>query len=241
MRLTIAIFVLFTAMSFAQVNVNLDQQATQWKLCIAQPGCTAGGSVPESASVNVVANPTEDATSLRLTEKGGAWGNSLNFRNVGPTTANYFKRELDVYIPSSSYAQMEALELDVFAYNAPFRFQFGTQCVKGQFWDGWNDLLGEWIPTAIPCNLTPGVTHHVEEWFHRDLLSSTACENKPCTYFDLLGVDHVYVVVGMKTPASELPAGWQNQSGVDTQIDLNALGGILTVYESHDNLTELGQ
>jgi hypothetical protein len=176
-----------------------------------------------------------------VTESGGPWANSLNFRDLAATSANYFKRELDVYIPTSSYPQLRALEIDVFAYNAPYRFQFGTQCVTGGVWEGWNDLLNQWVATTIPCNLTPGVTHHIEEWFHRDPLSSTACNGKPCAYFDYLGVDHVYQAVGVKEPASDLPAGWGNQSGVDTQIDMNALGGTLTVFESHDNLTSVGQ
>ena len=58
---------------------------------------------------------------------GPQYSSVLFYRNLGVTTADYFKRELDVYIPSDAYANVQATELDLFAYNSPWRFQFGTQ------------------------------------------------------------------------------------------------------------------
>jgi len=224
--------------SFAQVNTNLDQQASAWIINMTQAG---GLNQATSAAIENVTLESGQVV-IEPMMSGPEYSNVLFYRNLGVTVANWFKRELDIYIPSAAYANVQATELDLFAYNSPWRFQFGTQCVKGADWNGWNDLLNQWVDlSGVKCNLTANAWHHLEFWYHRDPLSSTACSGNPCTYFDELGVDYQYTAINLKTPCSPIPQGWANQYGVDTQLDLNSNGGLNYEYILHDTVTALGQ
>ena len=239
-KLLYALVLIFALLgcAVAQIHTNLDDSPSGWIICLL-PSCDPGGQPGATALVKTVTGTTRDGQALLLSMKGPAYSNALFYRNVGATTANYLALDLWAYVSSSMIGNTEALEYDAWAYNSPYRFMWGSQCVIGRDWYGWNDSTNHWVDLNLPCNLAVNKWHHIQWWIHRD--NTTNCSGMPCTYQDMLGVDGVYTKVNLITPASPLPAGWGNNSGVNVQLDLNSFGG--TTYEWVDevNLTALGR
>lgn len=233
---------LFVAPVFGQVSPNLDTTASSWLTCV-EPACNPGGNQagPSAFSVLNKKATSKDGTSLYLSVTGPDYTNLLAYKNVGQTSANYFYLDLWVYTTAASVASAQALEFDTFAYNSPYRWMFGTQCVYGGNWWGWNDFTGTWIDAGIPCSLPVGRWHHIQEWSHRSPAGQTPCSGMPCSYQDVLAVDGVFYNLNIVSEASWLPAGWANTSGVNLQLDLNASGGSVWAWYDGILLAEEGQ
>jgi len=233
----VATFVVFlSAVSLAQVNTNLDTKATGWQICTT----CAGGL---NAATSMTATETSSAKNghgLKLHLAGPGYANALYYRPVGPTSANYFSYDVWFYISSANLAVSEALEYDFYAYNAPYRFMWGSQCVMGGDWFGWNDNARTWVDLKLPCSIVAG-WNHIQWWGHRDPITTANCSGMPCSYQDTLGVNNVYNAVNLVTPASWLPSGWGNDSGPQVQLDQNASGADVNAIISDVNFAALGQ
>lgn len=200
--------------------MNLDQQPKNWQIC-TNPG---GIGIPVNQSITSVSG------GLEVSLTGPAYTDALFCEKELPaTSATQFESDFWISIPTMSGIQ--ALEYDTGIFNPPTEWMFGTECVIGAKWQIWNGLDGQWVNTAIPCGLTSG-THHIQQWVHR--VGKTM-------YFDELGVDNVYSVIGMSEPAGPEPSGWPGFTVFQVQLDTSNVKGDVMISEtlSKANLVEL--
>jgi hypothetical protein len=221
----------------AQIFTNLQNDTSRIKFCVG-PTCAGGQTTP--TSYGVVDTVAPDGTpSMEFMESGGAYANSLAYSSNGATSANYFMHDVWFYVEANTLDVAQALEFDNYVYTAPYRWIFGSQCVIGGDWDGWNDFTSHWVETKIPCKLNVG-WNHLTEWSHRSQSPSSACRNMPCSYQDTWEINGTAYPINIVTPASNLPKGWANESGAQIQLDTNAKGGTVVVWYKDWNFTELG-
>ena len=238
MKYLLSVAILLSSFAAAQTyNLNLDQDLSVWHACIL-PSCNPGGNDTVLSTTVLETGAKWPANSLKLSELSGNWGNALFWDKVGASDANYFIADFWVYPVASEFAQ--AYEFDMFAFNSPYRWMFGSQCVVGGVWDGWDDLHNHWIPTKVPCELKQNEWHHIQQFEHR-VANDTSCDGMPCMYFDVLIVDGAASVLDLKEPASFIPAGWGNDSGIQFQLDRTGSGGtqVITEYVRDVNFLEL--
>ena len=232
---------LLPATAFAQgYNMNMDQDLTAWNPCVL-PLCAPGGSGVPTKIIIAGTGTKWPPHSLELSVTGPAWTNFLAWDKVGATSANYFQSDFWAYVPTAfPQSSYQALEYDIFAFNSPYRYMFGSQCVIGAEWQIWDDLHGNWIDTALSCSLLQGKWHHIQWWVHR-VSGDTSCDGYPCMWYDMLGVDGVYTQFGTREPAGPIPAGWSNDSGLNVQLDISGVSGdkTITEYMESVNFTEL--
>lgn len=236
MRRVAALVVFLSAVSLAQVNTNLDASASGWQMCSA---CAGGVNVATNMTVTETSS-AKNGHGLKLHLSGPGYANGLYYRPLGQTSADYFYYDVWIYISSANLAAAEALEYDFYAYNAPYRFLWGSECVMGGDWYGWNDNVKTWIDLKMPCSIVAGWSH-IQWWGHRDPITTANCSGMPCSYQDTLGVNSVYSTINLVTPASWLPSGWTNDSGAQVQLDQNASGTDVNAVISDLNFAELGQ
>lgn len=213
------ILLLLTATCFGQTFYNhLENQ--DWTTCI-KPSCNPGGSgTPSSTSDKFTGRV------LELSVSGPAYTNALWFHKVGATDATYFIAEFDAYIPEEA---PQTLEYDLFAFNAPTEYMFGSQCdFSNGHWDVWSGIAG-WVETSKPCNLMKG-WHHIEWYVHR---------SDSVLYYDMLSVDQVAEQFEIAEPSKPLPKGWNNTSGIQFQLDIGAAAQSLTERFKNVSLIQL--
>ena len=75
-----------------------------------------------------------------------------------------FKVQWQFYVDSDTYVQ--ALEFDFPVIYNNLAFYFGTQCVKGGFWQYWDPNVHQWNDiTSAPCYATGPGTWHKLSWY----------------------------------------------------------------------------
>lgn len=254
-RLLAVLFALSTV-AFAQIYTNLDQTTCSNGACAGWSidNQNAGGQGGTGTLEEITTAPNGHALKATLTGTVG-WSNVLFFAPQTSTNANYFYGEEIAYV--QSLAGVQALEFDMYAFNNPYRFMFGSQCVIGGDWWGWNDnaeLSGTgpgWQDLHIPCVWSLNTWHSIKWWAHRDPLTVTNCPgfhtlnktpgNFPCSYQDVLEFDGVRYNINLATPASDIPIGWSNASGIQFQLDQTAIGQTIQMGVANINFTATGQ
>lgn len=231
MKIFLLLFCIMSVCAVAQINTNLEH--SNWTVCV-YPSCNPGGENIPTKEINTF-NTTLGA--LEIGVEGPAYSNALFFLKTTATTANYFQSDFDIYIGAQSAKYSQAFEYDMFAFNSPYEYMFGSECVVGSYWQVWNQLTGQWINTDLKCSLATG-WHHIQWFVHRD--TTTNCNGYPCQYFDVLGVDNVYTNIDIIEPAGLLPPGWGNDSGIQFQLDINSSGKAITEYFKHINFITIG-
>jgi hypothetical protein len=216
---------------FGQINTNLETKP--FTTCVL-PNCNPGGEGVPTSTTNERGTAKGFVGDLEIGVGGPAYTNALFYLKVGATTANYFISEFDAYIPNQT---VQAYEYDAFVFSAPYEFMFGSQCVTGGNWQIWDQLNPAWHDTPLPCRLKTG-WHHIE-WFVHRVPGDTSCNGYPCEHYDTLGIDYVYTTFNLTQPAGPIPPGWNNDSGIQFQLDINAAGGGITEYLRRVNLLQL--
>jgi hypothetical protein len=148
----------------------------------------------------------------------GTWANALWWQKLGsnPSVSN-FVWDFDVQLDEASLTAGQALEFDVFQFLDGYNYMMGTECnYASGFWDLWDESNGHWRPTSTPCaKLQPGVWHHVQWYMQRTPGSSTYT-------FVTVAVDGVSYPMNKTYSAKNL--GWEANTGVQYQLDVNASG-----------------
>lgn len=209
----------------AQVYPNLESKA--FNVCAVGDcgGGSPGGTTSPTKIVNqvVMSGPFEGAHEVGLS--GPPYTDLLTYVYVGATSADHFTLNLDQYVSPSTVSNSQAFEFDVFDYANPYKYQIGSECVVGAYWQVWNRL---WQDTTRKCDLHAGWNHI--EWYAHIANGQI--------YYDTLGVNYVYTNFDLEYPADALPEGWSNNSGVDVQIDESASGKTINEYVRHIVLVE---
>ena len=222
--------------------MNLDQDLSVWNPCVL-PDCQPGGTGIPTKIVIAETGTKWPPNALEISETGPIWTNLLVLDKVGATNASQFAGDFWVNLPASYPTNYQAIEFDMFAFNSPYRWMFGFDCVTNGFWQVWNDFQSQWINTKLACQLSAG-WHHIQLWAHRVTGETDCVSGMPCMYFDMIGVDQTYTnLVGTKEPASWIPAGWGNDSGIQFQLGLTGnFNGTRTIteYVQRVNFTETG-
>jgi hypothetical protein len=218
----------------------MEANLSAWNPCVL-PLCQPGGSgIPTAYSITETGKAWPP-NSLKLSVTGPAWTNFLAWDKVGATSATYFNSDFWVLVPNNP--NIQALEYDLFSFNSPYEYMFGSECVIGAKWQIWDHLHGHWLDTALACSLSLGPWHHIQWWVHR-VDGDYSCDGFPCMYYDELGIDGVYTAFNLAEPAGSIPAGWSNDSGLNFQLDLSGApkrDATITEYIKNVNFTELGK
>jgi hypothetical protein len=184
-----------TVTAQSQTTISGIQNMTGWQSCSADfPAnsqragqlCAAGNkNVPSSTMTEGQSTPSMDGKSAQfsMSAPGGTpnptygYSNELYFNPIaGGTNVSTFTYDLYFWIDHPEAPQ--ALEFDLNqAYDDtglgnPQRWTWGSECnFKGETpgrWDIWDDAIGKWEPTNVPCNPFPAKTWNHLTWnFHR--------------------------------------------------------------------------
>lgn len=232
----------FSAAADAQTfNMSMETNLLAWNPCVL-PLCQPGGSgIP--TNVMIAETGTKwPSNSLELLVTGPEWTNFLAWNKVGATNATYFQSDFWVLIPSEyPLANLQALEYDIFQFESPYEFMWGSECVSNASWQIWDGLHQQWIDTTLACSLSQNRWHHIQWWVHR-VDGDTSCDGYPCMYYDMLGIDAGYTQFEIKEPSGPIPANWSNDSGLNFQLDISGAKKSATIaeYIQKVNFTELG-
>jgi len=214
--------------------------------------CAAGNkNVPSSAMTQGVATPSMDGKSAQfsMSAPGGApntvyqYSNYLYFNPIaGGNGVSNFTYDLYFWVDHPEYPQ--ALEFDVNqGYDDtsqgtggnPIRFTWGTECnLRGDTpagqWDIWNDSIGFWESTGIPCRANQEIL--ANQWNH---LTWNFHQMGNMVFYDTLTLNGV---------ATQVNKSYINQSGwtleeIDTafQMDLDYEADPYNVWLDEVNLT----
>ncbi len=237
MKSLIAFILLFTAACSAQFRAVINMQENPFTTCV-YPACNPGGENTPTSTVNELVTTKGLDGDLLLGVSGPAYSNALFFQKIGATTAGYLVAEWNVYLPSQTAEYAQALEYDTFAFNAPYEFMWGSECVNHGYWQVWDQLHGQWINTTRTCNLAAG--WHRIQWFYHRVDGDTSCDGFPCEYYDMLNVDGDYTQLNLTYPSGPLTEGWGDNSGLQIQLDISASGKSVMEYLKSVSLVESG-
>ncbi len=204
-----------------------------WGWC-GTPSCAGGGSTA-TQQISWGQQPSLDGGSTQFFVSGSAWADGLWWYKVGPndTVANFqFDFWLNVSQEASSYSQ--ALEFDVFQFIVPTRYMFGTQCdythgYNSGTWDVWNEVGGGWYHTSYACpGFVPGDWYHITWSFDRTADGNEHYNSVSIQHYDSSGanqLDSSTTPIGVALMSGPLPSGWNDNLGVQFQLDINGAPG----------------
>jgi len=138
-----------------------------------------------------------------------------------------------VNVDSNSTIIGQALEFDTFQFVNGREYMFGTQCDYAVgLWEVWNAQGGTWQKTPVACpKFTPNVWYHITWNFHRGKRFNN--QNQFYDNFTVVQYNANNNVVSKSTyilnlayGSAPLPAGWNDNMGIQFQVDLNGQAGV---------------
>jgi hypothetical protein len=212
---------------------NIDDSTTGWGWCTGG-GCAGGASASSYFMAQNQTSPAKDGASTEFYVDGTAWTNVLFWNKLGAHNAlTHFQFDFWSQFDANSTAIGQAFEFDTFQFVNGREFMFGTQCdYAAGVWEVWNAGAGAWQQTAVACpKFTPGVWYHITWNVHRS--SGKGNQNMYYDGFTVVQYDannnvaanHTYTL-NLVYPSTTLPAGWNDNLGVQFQIDLNGQSGL---------------
>lgn len=161
----------------------------------------------------------------------GVWADALWWLKLGANNnASNFLWDFYFQVDDESIAGGQAIEFDVFQVIGGYNYMIGSQCDYAlAVWDVWDELNQHWIPTAIPCpKFTPAIWHHVQWYVQRDAAAHTY------SYVTLVvdGTPH-----SLKNTYSAKNIGWNDNLGIQYQLDVNSTGTGYSAWFDKSTLT----
>jgi len=226
----------------ATVFQKLDDSPTGWGSC---SDCAGGATVAGTYwMAPYQTTPSRDGDSTQFYISGPAYSNALWWNKLGPhNNFSNFQTDFWVYFDSNTAVYGQAFEFDTFQFTKGREFMFGTQCDYAvNLWEVWNQQSGRWVQTSIPCpKFQTGVWYHITWQFHRG-------QKDRNMYYDYLSVEQYAAdgktiassksyALNLVYPSGPLPVGWDEDFGVQFQMDINGTGGTLTEWIDSVTLT----
>jgi hypothetical protein len=251
------IVLLLSSAAEAQIYTysNLDQSVAVdnggpsgigWGSCVSCAGGDPNGTGTADSNP-FVTTPSLNGASREFEISGSAYTNGLWWYKVGPNDAvSHFRMDFWLNVDSTSqYAQ--ALEFDVFQFNQQnsafltgTEFMFGTECNYATgFWDVWDAANKNWVQTSVGCvQFTPNAWYHVTLTFHTSSRSRYQ-------HYDSLTIakyksngrieSNNRYKWGVTVASSPMPSDWDENMGLQFQMDIAGVGASMTEYV--DNVT----
>jgi hypothetical protein len=223
----------------ATVFANLDDNQN-WGSCTS---CAGGLNDAVYWMAQYQTSPSTDGASTQFYISGQQYSDALWWNKVGAHDSfRNFQADFWVQVDSDSQLYAQALEFDTFQFRNGVEYMFGSQCnYANARWQVWNQQTGKWINTSISCpQFTPNVWYHIiwslhrgnDRKMHYDSLRVTqyASDNKTVVSNQLYTLNVAY-------PSGPMPAGWDDDLGVQFQLDLNASGGSFSEWVDQVKLT----
>ena len=227
-------------------QINLDNGTTGWGWCTGS--CAGGTKAHKYWMAQNQTTPSLDGNSTEFYVDGRQWSDVLFWYKLGTAydaTAN-FTTDFWVQVDKNSPTIAQAFEFDTFQFitgSSPREYMFGTQCDYGQgyVWDIWNQGTGQWIPLngqnglpLVPCDLvkqgplTPNVWYHMTWNFHRTADQLEHYDSVTIVRYDssMNVTSNVTVSLNLTEASGPLPSGWNDDLGVQFQMDLNGNAGV---------------
>lgn len=212
---------------------TLDTGSFGWGWC-GTISCAGGGSTA-TQSMSWGQQPSLDGGSTQFMVSGSAFADALWWNKLGANNAvaNFqFDFWLNVSTAATSYSQ--ALEFDMFQYISPVRYMFGTECNYSNgyntgTWDVWNAGVGSWQHTTFACpGFVAGDWYHITWSFDRTSDQDEHYNSVTVAHYDSSGTTQLSsstTTVNIALPSGPLPSGWNNNLGVQFQLDVNSVPG----------------
>lgn len=213
--------------STATVFDSIQNTTNAWSDC---SDC-AGGAVTSSYSTTpFLATPSLSGSSRQFFIAGPAWSDALWIHKFGPqNSAVHFLWDFYVYFDAASAAAVWSAEYDLWQSIGGQKHMMGTQCVFGtNEWDVWDSAHSKWINTGVPCpRFSGGAWHHIQ--WDTERLSATQYR------FNTLFVDDQAIPINRVFDTE--PTNWDDDAGVQWQLDQNAAGTPVTEWIDRVRLT----
>ncbi len=211
--------------------------------------CTscAGGLNEDLVSIWTAANQTKpslDGASREFYISGPPYGDGLWWYKVGPND-NVSNFRFDFWANFGGGTKgAQALEFDVFQFLASTRYMFGTQCdYHLGMWDVWDQAAkngaGAWVPTTFACpQFRPNTWYHITLTFHRTPDTLVHYDSIKVDQSASKGAVNLYSYnINLTEGSGPLPAGWNENLGVQFQMDIGSSGSTMNEYVDEVALT----
>jgi hypothetical protein len=215
-------------------TLNANGSTVGWGWC--STSTCAGGSGTATQKMYWGQQPSLDGNgSTQFMISGNAYADGLWWYKVGANdNVSNFKFDfwLNVSQAATSYAQ--ALEFDIFQYISPTRYMFGTQCdyasgYRNGVWDVWNAGTGHWYSTGLACPaFIAGDWYHITWNFNRTSDLNEHYNSVTVQHYDSTGQTQLSsstTNVDLAFSSNALPTGWNDNMGVNFQLDINGVPG----------------
>jgi len=218
--------------SNATVFPQIDDSTSGWGSCTG--ACAGGTSANAFWMAQNQTTPSRDGASTQFHVDGPAWTDVLFFNKLGAHDSfTHFQSDFWVNVDSNSAIIGQALEFDTFQFVNGREYMFGTQCDYAVgLWEVWNAQGGTWQKTPVACpKFTPNVWYHITWNFHRGKRFNN--QNQFYDNFTVVQYNANNNVVSKSTyilnlayGSAPLPAGWNDNMGIQFQVDLNGQAGV---------------
>jgi hypothetical protein len=213
--------------------LNANGSTIGWGWC--DTSSCAGGSGNATESMSWGQQPSLDGGSAQFMISGNAYADGLWWYKVGVNdTVSNFKFDFWLNVSQAATSYSQALEFDVFQYTSPTRYMFGTQCdyangYKNGLWDVWNANAGHWYSTGFSCPaFVAGDWYHITWNFNRTSDLYEHYNSVTVQHYDNTGktqLDNSTTNINLAFLSNALPSGWNDNMGVNFQLDINGTPG----------------
>ena len=212
----------------ATVMTEMQNDQSNWSICSA---CAAGTNVTSNYTMTFdQSQPSLSGSSMEMYAGGPSWSNVL-FKDIlnGTTPNRHFLWDFWVYHDPAVEAHFWSSELDFYVVLSGQEFMAGSQCDFGDgYWETWDSNGERWLLNGVPCpHWAPG-WHHVQEY--DEVLNATQYR------YDTLVLDGTSY--GINQTWNTNSTGWQDQVGLQFQLDEDPSGTPLHEWVDNVTLTE---
>jgi hypothetical protein len=195
---------------------SIQQTSASWGSC-GTTDCAGGSGTGSFWQAFSQGSPSLGGSSMEL-YRDGVYANALWWRKFGNYNwATNLLLDFYVQLDQDSLTNAQSLEFDPFQFVGGYNYMAGSQCnYAAGLWDIYDAADGHWVHTTVPCKKFSADTWHHIQWY-------VTVDHTAHTYtYVTLVVDGQPYSIGMTEGAKN--NGWNNNVGVQWQLDVNSKG-----------------